>query len=38
MAGDTLTVILDTCAGEFDRAKRRPEIRALLVAGTTIAL
>jgi integrase len=37
-AGDTVETVTKTYMHEFDRAKRRDEIRAKLAAGTTIRL
>jgi integrase len=37
-ASDTVAVILDVYAGEFDKAKRRADIQAKLAAGTAIRL
>jgi hypothetical protein len=37
-AGDTEAVILNTYAGEFDRAKRAETIRSKIAAGTSIRL
>lgn len=38
MAGDDLKTILDTYAHEFEKSKRRTQIREQLSAGTAIRL
>ena len=38
MAGDRIDTILKTYAHAFEQARRNDEIRARLVAGTSIAL